>query len=361
RRGRAVTLDGKESCCGENSAEARILAADWRYNLRDRLSELLVRCGFGRMSYRVEPGLYALGRPDEESPVMVTANYKMSFDRLRRNLAGRSAWILVLDTKGVNVWCAAGKGTFGTEELVRRAASTGLSGRVTHRRLIVPQLGATGVSAYRVKESSGWKVVFGPVRAEDLPEFIDAGMKATPAMRRIGFSLADRLVLVPVDVKAHLKYLLLAAAVFFALSGLVRGGYSIDAMLVHGTASAVLLAAALVSGGVLTPVLLPWLLPRPFAVKGAVVWAAVLAGITLTTDMVTGAGHSPAETAGMLGILAWLMIGGAASSYLAMNFTGATTFTSLSGVRLEMKYALPAQVISAAAGTVLWIVLRYFQ
>ena len=66
------------------------------------------------MNYKVDPGLYAIGNPNERSPVLVTANYKMSFDNLREALPGRDAWILVLDTRGINVWCAAGKGTFGT-------------------------------------------------------------------------------------------------------------------------------------------------------------------------------------------------------------------------------------------------------
>ena len=78
------------------------------------------------MHYTVEPGLYAVGKPDERSPVLVTANYKLSFDKLRNELTGRNVWILVLDTKGINVWCSAGKGTFGTMELVGRIESTGL-------------------------------------------------------------------------------------------------------------------------------------------------------------------------------------------------------------------------------------------
>lgn len=49
------------------------------------------------MHYAVEPGIYALNRPTEQSPVLVTANYKMSFDCLRKALPGQDAWILVLD------------------------------------------------------------------------------------------------------------------------------------------------------------------------------------------------------------------------------------------------------------------------
>ena len=107
------------------------------------------------MTYTIDPGLYALGRPDEHSPVLVTANYKMSFDRLREALPGMNAWILVLDTKGINVWCASGKGTFGTEELVGRLESNGLSRVVAHRELILPQLSGPGIAAHLVKKLSG--------------------------------------------------------------------------------------------------------------------------------------------------------------------------------------------------------------
>ena len=93
---------------------------------RDRWGTIKARWGVGRMDYSIDPGLYALGNPDRESSVLVTANYKMSFDELRCALPGRDFWILVLDTKGINVWCAAGKGTFGTKELVMRIEASGL-------------------------------------------------------------------------------------------------------------------------------------------------------------------------------------------------------------------------------------------
>ena len=51
----------------------------------------------------------------------------MSFDALRSCLGGLDAWILVLDTEGINVWCSAGKGSFGTAELVSRMAKVKLA------------------------------------------------------------------------------------------------------------------------------------------------------------------------------------------------------------------------------------------
>ncbi|HAA05521.1 MAG TPA: acetyl-CoA synthase subunit gamma, partial [Syntrophobacteraceae bacterium] len=107
------------------------------------------RWGVGWMRYTVNPGLYALGEPDSRSPDFATANYKMSFDHLRRALPEHAAWILVLDTNGVNVCCAAGKGTFGTEELVARIRSSGLEQLVEHRHLILPQLAGPGVAAHQ--------------------------------------------------------------------------------------------------------------------------------------------------------------------------------------------------------------------
>ena len=55
---------------------------------RDRLGTLRVRLGIGRMNYRVRPGLYALGRPTAESPVLVSANFKLSVDHLRSAVRG---------------------------------------------------------------------------------------------------------------------------------------------------------------------------------------------------------------------------------------------------------------------------------
>ena len=85
-----------------------------------------VRSGFTRNNYKVAPGLYCVGNPGPASPVLVTANYKLSFDTLRSAMDPLDAWILVLDTRGINVWCAAGKGTFSTAEVVRRVKIVGL-------------------------------------------------------------------------------------------------------------------------------------------------------------------------------------------------------------------------------------------
>jgi len=91
-----------------------------------------------------------------ESPVLVTANYKLSFDALRKELAGLAIWILVIDTRGINVWCAAGKSTFSDDEIALQVQRAGLDKIVSHRELTLPQFGASGVASHKLKRKCGF-------------------------------------------------------------------------------------------------------------------------------------------------------------------------------------------------------------
>jgi len=320
---------------------------------RDWLGHWRVRWGFGRMTYRVAPGLHAIGSPDSRSRVLVTANYKLSFDRLRVQLGGRDVWVLVLDTRGVNVWCAAGKGTFSTDELISRIESTRLAEIVAHRKLILPQLGATGVSAHQVEERSGWRVSFGPVRAVDLPAFLDAGARATPAMRRVRFPLRERAVLVPVDLVGWARFLIPVMIAMALLAGLRAGGYGLQGILSGGLTSAVMLLVAWLTGAALAPLLLPWLPGRAFATKG--LWL----GIPIALLCWWWGKDGPLTFENLPTVIGWLLLVPAIASFLMMNFTGASTYTSLSGVRREMRVAVPIQVTAATIGLTLWLVGRF--
>jgi hypothetical protein len=165
---------------------------------QDYLGTLAARVGLKRTSYRVAPGLYCIGEPSSDSDVVVTANYKLTFDNLRQKLAKQDLWLLVVDTYGINVWCAAGRGTFSTQEVNDRVKSTRLAELVQHRSIVLPQLAATGVCAREVKSGCGFKVIWGPIRSQDLKDFLCNGKKAGPGMRLVSFSFKERLVLVPV-------------------------------------------------------------------------------------------------------------------------------------------------------------------
>jgi hypothetical protein len=324
------------------------ISTEW--TLHDYLSTMRVRWAVGRMNYKVDPGLYAVGEPGRESPVLVTGNFKLTFDLVRRTLKDHHVWLLVLDTKGVNVWCAAGKGTFSTAELVKRIGLAGLSSVVDHRKVILPQLGATGVAAHEVKGQSGFTVIYGPVRVDDLPEFMRNGMKASPGMRQVRFPLWERIELIPVELSFGGYYLLLVPALFLILSGLNRHGYSINRAADDGVTAILNLAVAYVSGLVLAPALLPWIPLRRFALKGLVTGWACAIFLAIAGFLGTG----PFEVA------SWFLMMGALSSFLAMNFTGSSTFTSLSGVQKEMKTALPLQIGMAGLGVIIWLTLRFF-
>jgi acetyl-CoA decarbonylase/synthase complex subunit gamma len=302
------------------------------------------------MDYTVEPGLYALGNPGKDAPIFVTANYKMSFDRLRHSLPGRSGWILVLDTKGINVWCAAGKGAFGTTELVRRIEMSGLKDIVSSRDLILPQLAAPGVAAHRAKKLSGFRIVYGPILAKDLPSFLDAGMSASPGMRAKTFSFWERVVLIPVELVSALKGALILLLLLFILSGILGEGGFWSNGIAHALTFVPAVLGALFGGAVLTPVLLPWLPGRAFSVKGFLPGLAGAAFLFIFrwADMAGSVG-------GWIETTAWMILTVVLATYLSMNFTGASTYTSLSGVRKEMRRALPLQVVGAVIGIGLWL------
>ena len=320
-----------------------------RLKWEDRLGSWKARWGIGRMRYTVDPGLYALGTPDRSSPVLVTANYKMTLDRLRQALPQRDFWVLVLDTKGVNVWCAAGKGTFGTEELVERIRVSELERVVDHRELILPQLAGPGVAAHVVKKLSGFKVVYGPIQAEDLPAFLEGGKKATPEMRRKSFPAMERTVLIPIELVAALKVLVFLLPLFFLAGGLAGGGTFWQKATTHGLFAVAALVLSVLLGAVLTPLLLPYLPGRAFALKG---FFLSIGGVILLLVIFGGAG---ASWAGMTERLAWVLLVPALTAFLAMNFTGASTYTSLSGVKKEMRWAVPLEIGGAALGLVLWV------
>ncbi len=304
-----------------------------------------------RNNYSVDPGLYAVGNPDRSSDVLVSANYKFSFDLLRRELEGLNSWILVLDTKGINVWCAAGKGTFGTDELVRRIAAVQLDKVVDHRRVIVPQLGAPGVSAHRVERATGFRVLYGPVYARDIPAYVSSGYRATREMRKVRFSLSDRLVLTPMEINPALKkYYFLYAVLILGIFGLSPSGIIFRDAVSGGLPFLLLGLVAVLAGALLTPVLLPFVPFRSFALKG---WIVGMLAVFLSMKLIAPLAQWNALLLAFTYLFFPLL-----SSYIALQFTGSTTFTGMSGVRKELRIAIPVYLF---AGTVSLLLLGAFK
>ena len=319
-------------------------------SFRDFCGTVGARIGIIRRKYKVAPGIYAVGTPGSESPVLVTANYKLSFDALRLQLCGVDAWLLVLDTRGINVWCAAGKGTLSTEEVIRSVEHSRLALVVSHRELVLPQLAATGVTAQDVKRGCGFQVFFGPIRAADIPTYLQQGNQCNETMREVTFTLPERAVLIPVELFLLAKPLLITLALMFVLSGIGPSLFSLNAALHRGLTLLTATLLGIFGGAVLTPLLLPWLPCRQFWIKG------VLAGLAaaVISWLLPAARYSLPE---QLALFLWMIT---LSSYLAMNFTGSTPFTSPSGVEYEMRRGIPVQIAATCLTIVLWVGSPFF-
>jgi len=342
-------MNENNCCCAENvrccpdTSKSAVLTVSSALTFKDYFGACKARWDIDRMDYTVEPGLYAAGKPDDNSPVLVSANYKLTFDVLRKNIAGLDCWILILDTRGINVWCAAGKGTFGTCELVNRIEAVGRSKIVSHRKLILPQLGAPGVSAREVTLRAGFSVTYGPVRANDIKAFISSGYKATKEMRTVKFTLWDRLVLTPIELVIAAKKSLLLFGVLFLINLFATRQFGVHDFAVY--------VGAVFMGAFLTPVLLPFIPGKAFSWKGwllGLCWTAfaiLLFGWFVQGYRLLAAGY--------------LLLLPSLSAYLALNFTGCSTFTSPSGVLKEMKTALPLIVCSSIAGAALTLINKF--
>jgi len=313
-------------------------------SFQDRLGAWKARWGINRMNYLIPPGLYAIGEPASDAPVLVTANYKMSYDLVRRELAGRNVWLLVLETFGINVWCAAGKGTFGTDELVQRIKKSGLPKVVTHRRVILPILGAPGVAAHEVKKRTGFSIAYGTIRAADLPEYLDNGEVTTAAMKQLTFNWYERMVLIPVEIVLVLKPVaMVGAALYLAATFLVGESAAAAALIAY--------LGAVFTGIAVAPMLLPVLPGKSFAIKGA------LAGIAYSAALYAFTGGATWSLPVTLAAFLALPV---VSAFYTLNFTGCTTYTSRSGVKKEMRLGIPimgsaliAAVILVLAGSLL--------
>jgi hypothetical protein len=216
---------------------------------------------------------------------------------------------------------------------------------VNHRRLILPQLGATGVAAHKVKQETGFNVHYGPVRASDIRKFIERRYRADKEMRKVKFGLKDRIKLIPNDFIQGKYYLLGSMLILFLLSGLSTRGVSYRDFAGQGGPSVLTVFLAYFAGIVITPVLLPYLPGRYFSLKGFCSGMFVLLIYLLAT----------LSKFNLILFISWFFIIGAVSSFTAMNYTGSSTFTSLSGVRKEMKLFVPLQISFAVAGIILQV------
>ncbi|MGO8918645.1 MAG: HgcAB-like fusion protein [Stellaceae bacterium] len=177
--------------------------------LRDR--------ALGMLPHRAPTGLVRIGKPGRGSPVLVTGNFTLTVRRLRDALRGHDAWLLVANSKGINVWCASGGGYLTHHDIIAVIRTSRIEERVDRREVILPQLCATGVERRRITEATGFATRWGPARLEDLPDFLDRGARVRKSERFMRFPAWERMEMAALWCVPMLIIMLPIVALIFGL------------------------------------------------------------------------------------------------------------------------------------------------
>ncbi len=208
-------------------------------------------------------GLYRIGNPDRHSPVLVTGNYELTVRRLVAAIDGKvDCWLVVANSRGINVWCAAGGGHFTAEDVIAAIKTSGVTEVVDHHALILPQLCANGVDGWKIRQETRWGVHWGPVRASDIPAYLKAGRKKNEAMRHAEFPLKARLEMTTVTLIFYAILLIIPFLIFWRPYALLLLGLTAAMAYFYG-------------------IFLPWIPGRDGPVKGGVLTALTLAGLVI--------------------------------------------------------------------------------
>ena len=161
--------------------------------IKEGFSIAIAGIAFPGLNLNIKSGLYPIGHPTEDSPIIVTTNYFVTFKRVVSSLKKQNitTWLLIVDTEGVNVWCSAAGRHFTAEKVLAQIDNSDLSEVVNHRQLIMPQLSAAGVD-HQILNKAGWTVRFGPVNIEDLGEYMQSDQKKTLEMSQVQFTMKNR-------------------------------------------------------------------------------------------------------------------------------------------------------------------------
>jgi len=288
--------------------EPAALSAGW--GLSDWVENFFLWLSSHLLKVQFRPGLYRIGRPGPEAPLLATSNYRLTVNLVRKHLAGRDAWLLIADTRGVNVWCSAGEGTFSAREIAVTLAASQAERRLTRREMILPKLCLNGVNRREVKERSGFRGLIGPVYARDLPAYLDHDLEKTPAMEQVHFNFWDRmwigvpftllLVLVPGVLALGLgRWIRPTLPLWFALAGmLIAASYT-------------------------------WLPTRRHLVKGLILGALLAAGAVIYLLQQHAPGLSIARSAILLLAL---------ELFVTADFSGSTPVSNRTLVEQEFKW-----------------------
>ena len=135
--------------------------------------------------------LYKIGNPSQKSPVFVTGNYDLTIRRVIAALESQDCWLLVCDSRGINTWCSSLAGHFKSEDIIKAINLTKLSEKVSHKKIILPQLCAGSVSPQQIKKETRFDSEFGPAAIENIAAYLEN--KKDQQIRKVTFTIMERL------------------------------------------------------------------------------------------------------------------------------------------------------------------------
>lgn len=173
-----------------------------------------------------KPGIVKIGKPDEKSPVFLTCNYHLTVERVKKALEGINCYLLIANSNGHNVWCGSTGGHLTNHDVISILKTSGIEELVSHKNIVLPQLAATGIESRIIKKKTGWKSIWGPVYARDIPAFIENNYKKTQKMQAVKFPLVQRIEMAtmwafPFSVVVAIITLLFWRSIFLPLTSLV--------------------------------------------------------------------------------------------------------------------------------------------
>jgi ubiquinone/menaquinone biosynthesis C-methylase UbiE/NAD-dependent dihydropyrimidine dehydrogenase PreA subunit len=230
-----VTVVARRSKAAKPAAVARAMKPDQD---KSPIKSLFDFCGRW-FPNPVVPGLRKIGTPDRKSPVIITGNFHLTVRRVERALASQNCYLLVVQSKGINVWCASAGGEMNTHSIITALKTSDIGSLVDHRELILPQLSAPGMNTKLLKKVSGWKGKWGPVYAGSLPEFLESGQTKTQEQRTVRFDIPFRMEMLfamnsllwlffaAIAITIHPAWAVVMTLIFWGSGFVLYAGYNI--------------------------------------------------------------------------------------------------------------------------------------
>jgi len=125
-----------------------------------------------RKPVAVEPGLRTFGEPDENSPLLLTTNYALTYFTVESDIksAKLNCYLLVVDTEGISVESAVAGRYLTAEKTADALKGSGVEQKVKHRHLIIPGMAAR--LSGEIEDLSGWRVLVGPRDSSGIPKLL---------------------------------------------------------------------------------------------------------------------------------------------------------------------------------------------